>query len=87
MQKQLFREQRHQIRLLTGIKRSELDCYSNKKKKYTQEHKQSSLIRLVYLVGMEIQEKTFDILRQKGITWRLEQDLNGLIFMQKKKGK
>ena len=31
---------------------------------------------------MEMQEKTFDILRQENI-WRLEQDLNGLIFMQK----
>ena len=31
---------------------------------------------------METQEKTFDILRQENI-WRLEQDLNGLIFMQK----
>lgn len=32
---------------------------------------------------MEMQEKTFDILRQKGITWRLEQDLSGLILLQK----
>lgn len=31
---------------------------------------------------METQEKSFDKFRQKGITWRLEQDLNGLIFMQ-----
>nr|DAZ35970.1 MAG TPA: hypothetical protein [Caudoviricetes sp.] len=32
---------------------------------------------------MEMQEKSFDKFRQKGITWRLEQDLSGLIFMQK----
>lgn len=30
---------------------------------------------------MEMQEKTFDILRQKGTRWRLEQDLNGLILL------
>lgn len=33
---------------------------------------------------METQEKTFDILRQENI-WRLEQDLNGLILLKKRK--
>lgn len=43
--------------------------------------KQSSLIRLVYPVHTETQEKSFDKFRQKGITWRLEQDLSGLILL------
>ena len=37
---------------------------------------------------METQEKSFDkIMTERGMTWRLEQDLNGLIFMQKNKKK
>lgn len=44
--------------------------------------KQSSLIRLVYPVHTETQEKSFDIFRQESI-WRYVQDPSGLIFMQK----
>lgn len=53
-----------------------------KEKMYTRIlKKQSSLIRQVYLAYTEKQGKSFDILRQKGTRWRLEQDLNGLILL------
>lgn len=48
--------------------------------------KQSSLIRLVYPVHTETQEKSFDRFRQENI-WRYVQDLNRSYFIEKKKGK